>query len=74
YEFVLKDIGYTWSDNEVYRLDLGNIYYQAESISHTSKDGKATLKYDGSFIALYVLNDSDSPEKPGGDDVQKPEK
>ncbi|HBI60209.1 MAG TPA: hypothetical protein DDY31_03185, partial [Lachnospiraceae bacterium] len=61
YEFVLKDTGYTWSDNGVYRLDLGNIYYQAESISYKSKDGKATLKYDGSRISLYVAEEANNP-------------
>ncbi len=74
YEFVLKDTGYCWNDGGVYKLDLGNIYYEAEKISYTSKDGKATLKYDGSLISLFALADGSGDQNPGGDDTQKPEK
>ena len=74
YEFLLGDALYCWADSDVYKLDLGNIYYQPEKISYTSRDGAATLKYDGSLISLYVPKDNSGEQNPDGNATPKPEK
>ncbi len=74
YEFLLGDALYCWADSDIYKLDLGNIYYQPEKISYTSRDGAATLKYDGSLISLYVPKDNSGEQNPDGNATPKPEK
>ena len=74
YEFLLGDALYCWADSDIYKLDLGNIYYQPEKISYTSRYGAATLKYDGSLISLYVPKDNSGEQNPDGNATPKPEK
>ena len=55
YEFLLQETGYTWDNNGVHSLGLGNIYHEPEKILYVSTDGKAILQYDAD-AELIVCN------------------
>ena len=87
YEFLLEEEKYSYYNEgeKANKADLANIWggYKKDEILYTSKDGKATLVFDGTLISLHVSNKADDSDntgsgddnqKPGGDDTQKPDR
>ena len=69
YEFLLEEEKYSYYNEgeKANKADLANIWggYKKDEILYTSKDGKATLVFDGTLISLHVSNKADDSDNTG---------